>query len=266
MNKISLSSFDIHFIDELSKRDITINKVHPLSKLIVTLAYIGVVISFDKYALTGLLPMILYPIILFSISEIPFLKICSKLIFIMPFLIGVGLFNPIFDRSFEVNLLGIVMSSGWISFISLSLRGALTVFASFLLIGTTSIEKICYALRLIKLPKIFVTQILLTYRYIFVLLDEASNMYNAYSLRAPREKGINYKVWGSLLGQLLLKSFDRANRMYNSMLLRGFKGEINFSSHEKIKVNDIIYIIAWIGIFILIRFVNIPVLLETLIR
>ena len=50
-------------------------------------------------------------------------------------------------------------------------------------------------------------------------------MAQAYALRAPKQKGVHFKVWGSLAGQLLLRSIDRANNLYASMLLRGYQGE-----------------------------------------
>ena len=37
-------------------------------------------------------------------------------------------------------------------------------------------------------------------------------------------KGIQFQAWGSLLGQLLLRSIDRAQLVYESMQLRGFAG------------------------------------------
>ena len=67
-----------------------------------------------------------------------------------------------------------------------------------------------------------VTTILLTYRYIVLLLQEANRISTAYALRAPGQKGIHFRAWGSLLGQLLLRSMDRAQLVYESMLLRGY--------------------------------------------
>ena len=49
-------------------------------------------------------------------------------------------------------------------------------------------------------------------------------MQQAYSLRAPGQKGIHISAWGSFLGQLL-RSMDRAQALYESMELRGFSGE-----------------------------------------
>lgn len=61
--------------------------------------------------------------------------------------------------------------------------------AVLILIATTSLPKISYQLLSIKVPKIIVEQIMLTYRYISVLLEQVSNMYTAYILRAPASGG-----------------------------------------------------------------------------
>ena len=75
------------------------------------------------------------------------------------------------------------------------------------------------------LLKLLVTQLLLSYRYLTLLLEQADTIAQAYALRAPKQKGVHFKVWGSLAGQLLLRSIDRANNLYDSMLLRGYQGE-----------------------------------------
>ena len=94
--------------------------------------------------------------------------------------------------------------------------------ASFLLAATTSIEDICRALRQLHVPKVLTSLLLLTFRYISVLLDEAAIMTDAYRLRAPGQKGVHISAWGSFLGQLLLRSMDRATALYESMELRGY--------------------------------------------
>ena len=134
------------------------------------------------------------------------------------------------------------------------IKGIFTVFASYLLIATTTIEKICYALRLLHLPKIFVTQILLIYRYISVLLSEANRITQAYALRAPGQKGIHFKVWGSLVGQMLLRSMDRAEDIYEGMCLRGYQGEFYYGSKIKVRWTDMLYLCIWATLFLALRF------------
>ena len=90
--------------------------------------------------------------------------------------------------------------------ITLMLKGVFALMASFLLIATTPMDSLCAALRKLHVPSLLVTLLLLTYRYVAVMLREVSVMTDAYHLRAPGQKGIHISAWGSFLGQLLLRS------------------------------------------------------------
>lgn len=250
MSRLNHAIYEVQEMDELAERNILVNHIHPLAKLIVTVTYIICIISFDRYNLFGLLPMIIYPIIMFYLTEIPISKGIKKLRVVLPVVCFIGILNPFFDHT-QVNIIGdIYFNGGVISMITLIIKGFFTLFASFLFIASTGIERICYALKLLHVPSLIVTQILLLYRYITVLMSEANAVYEAYSLRAPRAKGVKYKVWGSLLGQLLYRSLDRAERLYDSMVLRGFKGEFYYASRQKITGQDCVYLLLWAVIII----------------
>lgn len=261
MSKLSNAIYEINYIDELSQRKIWINRIHPLIKLMITIIYISIVVSFDKYNLFGLIPMALYPVILFNISETSFILSVKKLRFVLPIVCFVGIFNPFFDHTQFLEINKFVITGGMISAITLIIKGIFTVLASYLLIITTNIESICYALRCLHIPDIFVTQVLLTYRYITLLLGQANTIIQAYSLRAPYQKGIKMKVWGSLVGQLLFRSIDRANDLYDSMVLRGYKGEFYYARKGIRSYMEILYPILWIILFLIIRYVNLVSLL-----
>jgi len=254
MSKMNSALHEINHISTLASKDHWINKIHPLVKLVVTIMYIATVVSMQKYNLAGMLIMGVYPVAIFILGEVSFLESLKKLRHILPLVIIVGIFNPFFDRKSLFTLGNITVTTGMISMLTLMLKGIFSVLASYLLIATTTIEKICYALRLLHLPKIMTTQILLTYRYISVLLQEANRITQAYSLRAPNQKGVHFKVWGSLAGQLLLKSIDRAGIVYESMTIRGYKGEFYYPNMEKCKRKDYLYLIVWTSIFAFLKF------------
>ncbi|GAA0179851.1 cobalt ECF transporter T component CbiQ [Clostridium sediminicola] len=258
MSNIIYSIFNIRYLDELASKKSVIHNINPVIKLLVTLIYLVVILSFGKYDIVPLIPYIFYPIIIFTLSEIPFLQILKRTFIVFPLVIGIGIFNPIFDTQTYGVILGIGISGGWISFVSLLIKCTLMVLAGFLLICTTGIEKIAYSLRKLFFPKIFVTQILLTYRYISVLLEETSRVLKAYHLRSPLEKGVSFKASGSLLGQMLLRSFDRANRVYSAMTLRGFNGEYVFGREISMSIGSIIYLFIWVLFLVFARFNNIP--------
>jgi len=148
--------------------------------------------------------------------------------------------------------------------LTLMLKGILCLMASFILAATTGVDKLCFSLRRIKVPKIIVTLLLLMYRYVTLMMDEVSVMYTAYSLRAPGQKGIHFSAWGSFLGQLLLRSSDKAEELYVSMRLRGFDGDFDHVVDTRPGLKDICFGLMAIVIIITFRIFNVAVLLGNL--
>lgn len=253
MNRISRTIHDMHNLDEMAERDVWINHVHPLSKVIVTIMYLVLVMSYEKGNLIGLCGMSLYLIILIILGEIPLRQALYRLRFVLLAVLLLGIANPIFDRQVVANIGSVAITSGMISMITLFLKAGMAVLASFILIQTTSIENICYALRKLHVPKVLVTLILLIYRYVILMLKETERITQAYSLRAPGQKGIHYKSWGSLAGQLLLRSMDKAELVYESMMLRGFTGEFHLKGNGENIIGSIVYCMLWCIVLLLLR-------------
>lgn len=234
-------------MDELAAGSSPVHALHPLAKLIITISYIFICVSFDRYNLSGLTAMVLYPVLAFQISGVPMRLCFHKLRFVLPLVCAVGLFNPLFDRTVMLRLGAVAVSGGVISMLSLMLKGVFCLMASFILAATSSIDSICAALRKIRFPAMLTSLLLLTYRYIGLMIDEVGAMTTAYRLRAPGQKGLHFSAWGSFLGQLLLRSMDRAEELYSSMQLRGFKGEFYYAEPKKAGAADYITAVAAIG-------------------
>lgn len=264
MANITKSYQKMFILDELADKKTLIHRINPLVKLVITLLYLFCVVSFDKYDISGLIPLFLYPVAVIALGDIPLKPLLAGLAISAPLVIGVGIFNPILDRSVAVSIQGIAITGGMISFMSLLIKCSLTVSAAMLLLATTGINKIAAALQKLHVPGIFITQLLLTYRYIAVLMGEASRVYNAYNLRAPYQKGISRNVWGSLIGLLLLRTYDRAIRIYQAMKLRGFENQYYGVSLAGLGKPDFIYMLIWVIFFAAVKFINLPILLESL--
>ena len=70
---------------------------------------------------------------------------------------------------------GVKITGGEISMVTLMIKGILTVIAIYILIITTTIDRVCMALRKIHIPEIIVMIIQLIYRYINVLLNKKNS-------------------------------------------------------------------------------------------
>lgn len=264
MSQLSKGKLEIWEMDELASRDSVVHRLHPISKLLITLIYVIVVVSFPKYDLSGLIVMVLYPIFMFQMADISVRQCFYKLRVVMPLVCAVGIVNPFLDHTPMMQIGNIVITGGMISMITLMLKGIFSLMASFLLIATTSIDAICAALRKIHVPDIMVTLLLLTYRYVGLMLEEVGVMYDAYMLRAPGQKGVHISAWGSFLGQLLLRSLDRGEELYNSMQLRGYRGEFYYADIPEFQKNSLIYILLCVIFFLVVREVNIAEVLGTI--
>ena len=263
MDKTRKAITELREMDELASHTSPVHALDPLAKLLTTVSYIVIVMSFGKYALAPLAIMLLYPVILFQVSGIPVRTCFYKLRIVLPLVLAVGLFNPIFDREIMLRIGTVPISGGMISMLTLMLKGTLCLMASFLLIATTPIDTLCAALRKLHVPSMLVTLLLLTFRYVGVMTQEVQIMTEAYHLRAPGQKGIHHSAWGSFLGQLLLRSMDKAQELYSSMLLRGFTGDFPYA-RTRFSLRGLWYPAVCTALFLVFRFVNIPQLLGSL--
>ena len=261
MEKVTRAGWELRAMEELAAQDSPIHRLNPLAKLIVTVLYILAVVSFPKYALTGLIPMVLYPIVMFQLSGIPVSTCFYKLRLILPLVCAVGIANPFLDRGIALRLGGLAVSGGVLSMLTLMLKGVFALMASFLLVATTRIDALCASLRRLHVPGLLVTLFLLTYRYVGVMVDEVAAMSEAYALRAPGQRGVHVSAWGSFLGQLLLRSMDRASELYGSMQLRGFHDHFHYVEMPPFGPNSALYMLAAGAFIALARWVNIAGLL-----
>lgn len=240
-------------IEDEAGGDSPVHRLHPLVKLLVTAAFLGVTVSYGRYELSRVVVMCVYPIAVFALGGVSFSHCIKRVWLVIPVMLFFGIGNVIFDREIMFQVGRINISYGIISAFVLIFKGLLTVIACYLLVASTGIENICYDLAFIHIPRIVVTQIMLTYRYMSVLIEQAGDIWAAYRLRAPGQKGVNIRTWGPLLGQLLIRTYDKAQSVYDGMLLRGFDGRFPFRGRHGTIISGIIWAVVWCGIFALLR-------------
>ncbi|MBE0604279.1 MAG: cobalt ECF transporter T component CbiQ, partial [Deltaproteobacteria bacterium] len=169
-----------------------------------------------------------------------------------------GMFNPLLDPGTVQILHGTSVSAGWVSFASILVKFALTISAALLLIATTSFPGICRGLRRLGFPALFVSQLLFLYRYLFVLLEEAMRVVRARDMRSFGGRGTGLRVYVRIVGTLFLRTVERAERIYGSMLARGFRGEVPSMRREELRPSDALFVIASGSFFALCRLVAVP--------
>ena len=248
--------FAIGRLDRLAYGTTWVHRLDPRTKVIATLLYLLTVVSLPKYEVAALAPFFLFPVLLMTLGGIPARFILRKVLIVSPFALLIGIFNPVLDTRTAAVIAGIPVSAGLLSFFSILLKFALTVSATLLLIATTSFPGVCHALRQLRFPALFVSQLLFLYRYLFVLLEEAMRIIRARDMRSFGKRGRGLKVFVQLIGTLFLRTIDRAERIYDAMLSRGFQGDIPTLKRSRLATADLAFMaatLAFLGVFRLFR-------------
>jgi len=78
----------------------------------------------------------------------------------------------------------------------------------------------------LRIPNKMVQLFFFTYRYLHVIHQEYLRMLNALKIRSfqPKTGMHTYRTYAYLVGMLLVRSYDRSERIRDAMLCRGFRG------------------------------------------
>ncbi len=94
-----------------------------------------------------------------------------------------------------------------------------------LLSMTTPVDGLLKALSWFRVPRTWTDVALLTYRYIFVLLEDAYVVYSAQRVRLGY-LGVSrsFQSFGALAGAIVIRAYDQAMATSQAMRLRGYAG------------------------------------------
>lgn len=224
--------------------------------LIVTVIYLAAVLSIPLYSPQRLIWLAAYPIIASEITGAGFGRIFIKSLWILPLVAFIGIFDPFVDKAVAFTVHGVAVSRGWVSFFSILLRGLLSFQAVLILVSATGFIDIFNSLRKLGLPEVLTTQLMLTYRYISVILEEAIIMKRAREARGFGRKSYPLTMWGRFIGQLLLRSMNRAANIHRCMKARGFDGSLPTGNRISWNKSCWLWLLVWTALIAALRFVD----------
>ena len=236
--------------------------VDPRASVIVTVVYLCLMLSVPSTHIDLLLWFALYPIIAAPMFGKTYASIFLQSLIVLPLVVLLGIFNPIFDKNVVATVGGVKITDGWLMFAGIILRGLLSMQALLILIRSMGFIGLVRALGRLGVPKFLTTQLLMVFRYIRVLIEEGLTMKAARDARSFGQKRLPFKLWGVMIGQLFLRSVGRAERVHNAMMARGFTGELPVYYRDATgwTSQSTFYLIGWCLVFIILRLFNLSLL------
>jgi len=245
-------------LDDLAARDTPAARLDARVKALTTVAFVVVVASFGRGDALRLLPLAAWPIALGALGDVPWRPVLLRLVLASPFALGVAAFEPLLDRAPALAVGSVTVSAGAVAFATILLKFALALSAALVLVATTGFDAVCAGLERLGTPRLLVAQLLLLYRYLFVLAEEAGRMVRAHALRSPDRPRPTARVVATLLGQLLVRTLARAERVHAAMRCRGFDGTMRLVRRTRLSRADLAFTAATALLLAGCRLVHLP--------
>jgi cobalt/nickel transport system permease protein len=150
-------------------------------------------------------------LIALAISRVSIPHLVRRVLILEPFVLGVAILSLFQPHGVHVMLL---------------LVGKCTICIATLVLlsASTSVSELIQVLRSARIPSLLITTMLLMHRYLFVLSDEARRMNRARACRTFRNsRRFQWQSLCTIIGQLFIRSADRADRVYAAMCARGWR-------------------------------------------
>lgn len=186
------------------------------------------------------------PFMLIGMRMVAALSVVFFVVVVQVFMQGT---TPLFQVAlFNYVLVGYVegLSAGLL--IASKVCGAVSVII--FLSVTTPVYKLLYAASFFRVPRVFVEVAVLSYRYLFVLFEDAMTVMNAQKVRLGY---VGYwrslRSFGQLAGTVVIRAYDQSIATYNAMCVRGYSdARVVRHAHIPFNVRDWCALLIGVGV------------------
>ena len=159
-----------------------------------------------------------------SIAGIPLGYLIKRLLIFLPFVGSMAISLPLSQG----------LDRGWDLMLQIMFRGCLAFLVSLWLVNVMPFEQLLITLRKLRVPAVIVAILAFMYRYVFVVWDELDKMRTARKARSFSSDSLwfRWKTLSQMIGMLLIRSLNRAERIHGAMCSRGWDGEVRWLDDE----------------------------------
>ncbi|MFH2043537.1 MAG: cobalt ECF transporter T component CbiQ [Pseudomonadota bacterium] len=223
---------------------------------IVTILVFSFIIASLKNLTSALVAICISSLVLL-VARVSFSKTLLRLLAISGF---ISMFFIVMPLSVPVHSKDTLIVFGNIDWLVFNLRGLLlaaTIAGKAIaitllmepLLSTAPLPVTLHGLSRLGVPEMAGQMVLLSYRYLHVFRHEAKRMSSGMHVRGFK-KHTNMQTLRALsnfLGMLLVRSFERTERVFDAMRARGYKGRFPEPAGLKLKTSDIVISAIWLA-------------------
>jgi cobalt/nickel transport system permease protein len=203
-----------------------VHRLDPRGKIVVAALFAILIATATTYAtaLAGLALALLY----LALARLPLRKVVVRLLVVNSFIFFLWIVLPLTYPGETLWRFGPLSATrqGLVFTGLITLKSNAIIIALIALVATVPVVTLGQALHQMRFPDKLSHLLLFTYRYIYVFEQEYHRLGQAMKIRGfrPRTNLHTYRSYAYLAAMLLVRSFDRAERVFQAMLCRGFHG------------------------------------------
>jgi cobalt ECF transporter T component CbiQ len=241
------------YAEELARADGLLQQFDPRVKLVGLLALIvAAALSRNILVILGLFAIAL---VLSLLSRVPFRTLATRVWIGALLFTGMIALPAIFvtpgQAIYRLPLLGWpITAQGLGSAAYLITRVETAATFALLLILCTPWTHVLKAMRVLRVPVVFVVILGMTFRYIFLLLETARDMFESRQSRmvGVLEGAERRRLVGASVGVLLSKTLQLSSDVYMAMQSRGFRGEVYTLDDFVMRRRDWVALVGFLAI------------------
>lgn len=200
------------FIDKYAGLDSIIHRANPGAKLLFSLLFAVSAVLVELPNSEYLLFHSLTVMILIILSRVPLLFVLKRALLVVPFVTFPALAMYLSNSNHD-----------WLLLSTTVLKGMLSAAIFIILVSTTRFTALLDVLRTARIPRPIISTLSFMYRYVFIIMDQGMRMQRAREMRYfggfyRRQAG----VYAGMISTLFIRAYERGERVYNAMLMRGF--------------------------------------------
>ncbi len=230
--------------EQFSTGESFVHNLDPRVKIIVAILYSVVIAVSSNFS--ALLPALGVSVFLIVLGKLSIRKVLYRLLLVNGLIIFLWVFLPFTYKGETFFTIGPLVGTkeGVLYASQITVKCNAILLATIALLSTTPISTLGHAMGQLYFPDKIVQLFLFTYRYIHVISQEYNRLINAMRIRGfiPGTNLHTYRSYAYLVGMLLVRSYDRAERIHKAMLCRGFHGKYYALSRFSVKIGDILYL------------------------
>jgi len=231
-------------LEEFAAGSSFIHRLDPRVKIISAVFFSGVTAVSDRFAILAV--GLSAAIVLVLLARLNWRRVAVRLAIVNGFVLFLWFFLPFShpgETIFRLGPLG-VSKEGALLALAITIKSNAIILALIALLATSNFFSLVHALRHLKTPDKLVHLFFFTFRYFQVIHQEYERLRAAMRIRCfrPRTNIHTYRSLAYLVGMLLVRGFDRSERVYQAMLCRGFRGRFWLLDHFTIHGRDIAFL------------------------